>query len=297
MEERRTTSLARSAVLRTGLIAGIGLAIGALAGWLAYGPGRMPDSLPHVVAGWVAIASGLVAWWRVRWSVVGPLLVVLGFTWFLGDFSSCLNIEPLAHRCLDVGPLGDTAAALRWLWLGVLGHILLCFPDGRARTWPKRAAAAIAYIVAIAIPAMPDVVALLDRVATAATLDLAVSLASITIVAALLAADARRASLTTDRAVGLGDALATALGDPSFRIAFREPTREGWVDAAGRRVRGPEARILETEGLAAALRDLASRSSVPVEVIAAGGVTAGTHVDLVLLYLGMGVLGVAWMAT
>lgn len=231
-----------TATIRTTFIAGIGLALGLLAGWVAFGPGRMPDSLPHLVAGWVAIASGLVAWWRVRWSRVGALLVILGLTWFLGDFSACLNIEPLAHRCLDTGPVGDAAAALTWLWLGVLGHVLISFPDGRLRTWPKRGAVATAYVVAMAIPEMPDVVALLDRATPGRTLDIAVSLAAIAVVAALLAADARRARLTTDRAVGLGDALATALGDPSFRIAFKEPTGEGWVDAAGGRAPVPQTR-------------------------------------------------------
>jgi len=410
----------KAATVRIGLIAGLGLALGLLAGWVAYGPGRMPDSLPHLVAGWVPIASGLVAWWRVRWSPIGALLVLLGLTWFMGDFSTCLNIEPLAHRCVDTGPVGDAAAALGWLWLGVLGHILISFPDGRLRTWPRRGAVATAYIVAIAIPAMPDVVALFDRATPGRTLDLAVSLASIAIAAALLATDARRASLTTDRAVGLGDALASALGDPSFRIAFKEPTRDGWVDATGRRAPVPRTRdglaltpverdgevlaviehdpatladpqirasvtmavelgahntrlrtdldrqlaevaasrrrlvdaglderrqlaervdaeveiplqglasslvevrareddpatrssleramdqlavarteirdlasglyprILETEGLAAALRDLATRSSVPVKVIAADGVTAGTHVDATVYFV------------
>lgn len=229
-------------VVRATIVAGIGLAVGLLAGWVAFGPGRMPDSLPHLVAGWVAIASGIVAWWRVRWSRVGVLLVLLGLAWFLGDFATCLNIEPLAHRCLDTGPVGDAAAELSWLWVGVLGHILISFPDGRLRIWPKRAAVATAYIVAIAIPAMPDAAALLESATPGRTLDLAVSVTAIAVVAALLAADARRASLTMDRAVELGDALATALGDPSFRIAFREPRREGWVDAAGRSARAPRSK-------------------------------------------------------
>jgi len=238
----KTNAAGTGLIARVVLIAIIGLTVGLLAGWVAFGPGRTPDSLPHLVAGWVAIASGLVAWWRVRWSRIGALLVVLGFTWFLGDFSACLNIEPLAHRCLGTGPIGDTAAALSWLWLGVLGHILISFPAGRLRTWPRRAAVATVYLVAIAIPAISDVAAVLDRATPGRTLDLAVSLASIAVVAALLAADARRASLTTDRAVELGDALATALGDPSFRIAFKAPTADGWADAAGRRARAPQRR-------------------------------------------------------
>ena len=232
----------KSDVARVVLIAGVGLSIGLSAAWVAYGPGRMPDSLPHLVAGWVAIASGLVAWWRVRWSRIGPLLVTLGMTWYLVDYSTCLNIEPLAHRCLDVGPFGDLAAALEWLWLGVVVHLLLSFPDGRPRTWPRRAGIACAYAIAIAIPALPGSAAVLDRVTPASTLAQAVSLVSITILAALLAADARRADLTTDRAVGLGDALATALGDPTFRIAFKQPTQAAWVDSAGRSARAPQAR-------------------------------------------------------
>ena len=232
----------KSDVARVVPIAGVGILIGLSAAWAAYGPGRMPDSLPHLVAGWVAIVSGLVAWWRVRWSRIGPLLVTLGMTWYLGDYSTCLNIEPLAHRCLDVGPFGDLAAALGWVWLGVLVHVLLSFPDGLARTWPRRAGIASGYAIAIAIPALPELASALDRVTTTSNLGLAVSLVSITILAALLAADARRADLTTDRAVGLGDALAAALGDPTFRIAFKQPPQDAWVDSAGRSARAPQAR-------------------------------------------------------
>ena len=87
---------------------------GLAAVWLGYGFGHLPDAVPHLVAGWVAAGCGLFAWWRVPWSRIGPMLVAVGLTWFISDFSGCLNLEPISHRCLDTGPLGRLAGTDRW---------------------------------------------------------------------------------------------------------------------------------------------------------------------------------------
>jgi len=222
------------------LLGGAGILVGLVAAWVAHGPGRIPDAVPVVAAGWVTIGCGAVAGRRVRWSRVGPLLVLVGFAWFVGEFSACLNLEPFTHRCVAIPVLGPVTAAFDWLWLGILCHAVLSFPIGRLRTSGRRAAALAGYAAAFAISAMP-VGRLLNSPSPGWALPLAVAVTSAAILAVLLDVDARRVVLTPDRAVGLGDALATALGDPSFRVAFRDPRRDGWVDSTGRPVRAPRA--------------------------------------------------------
>ncbi len=206
------------------------------------GPGRLPDAIPHATAGFVAIGCGLVAGIRVRWSRIGLLLWLLGLTWFVGDFSTCLNIEPLAHRCLQPGLFGDAAGALAWAWLGVFGHIAASFPDGRIRSRWRRAAVAALYLAVIAVSIAGLVPPPAQLLGARTALAVAVSLGALAVLAALLAVDARRAGLTPDRAVGLGPALATALGDPRFRIAFENRAGGGCGDAAGRPPRAPSQR-------------------------------------------------------
>jgi signal transduction histidine kinase len=102
-----------------------------------------------VVTGWTVIGCGLVAWWRIRGSRCGPLLVASGLTWFVTDLSACLNIEPLTHRCLDIEPLGAAAEALGWLWLGIFGHAVVTFPSGRLGGRTEGVAVAVGYAAAL----------------------------------------------------------------------------------------------------------------------------------------------------
>ena len=266
------------------LAAGAAL-VGLLAVWVAYGPGRLPDAIPHATAGFVAIGCGLVAGIRVRWSRIGLLLWLLGLTWFVGDFSTCLNIEPLAHRCLQPGLFGDAAGALAWAWLGVFGHIAASFPDGRIRSRWRRAAVAALYLAVIAVSIAGLVPPPAQLLGARTALAVAVSLGALAVLAALLAVDARRAGLTPDRAVGLGPALATALGDPRFRIAFVNPAGGGWVDAAGRPARppSPTAELVVTpiqrgsETLAAIEHDPATLTDPQIRASVAMAVELAAH--------------------
>ena len=251
------------------------MVLGLLVAWTAYGLGHLPDSTPHVITGWALIGSGLAGWVRAPWSRVGPLLVGAGFLWFVGDLDACLSIEPLSHRCVDPGVGRPVAAALSWLWLGVVIHAAASLPDGRPRGGIRRAIVVAGYVIAMAIPAVraaPAIPSLL--------LALAVSVAAIGVLLALLAADARRAALTPDRAVGLGGALAQALRDPDLRVAFHDPARGRWLDPAARPTAPPvplpgqvETRI-EQDGVAVAtvihdpatLADPAVRAAVELAI-------------------------------
>lgn len=266
------------------LAAGAAL-VGLLAVWVAYGPGRLPDAIPHATAGVVAIGCGLVAGIRVRWSRIGPLLCLLGLTWFAGDFSTCLNIEPLAHRCLQPGLFGDAAGALAWAWLGVFGHIAASFSDRRLRSSWRGAAVAALYLAVIAVSIAGLVPPPAQLLGARIALAVAVSLGSLVVLAALVAAEARRAGLTPDRAVGLGPALATALGDPRFRIAFASPGGDGWVDAAGRPANPPtpaaELAVTQiqrgTETLAAIEHDPATLTDPQIRASVAMAVELAAH--------------------
>jgi hypothetical protein len=232
--------------MKAGGVAHVGVAVavalvGVLAVWVAYGPSRLPDAIPHATAGFVAITCGAIASVRVRWSHVGMLLLAMGLTWFGGDFAACMNIEPLAHRCLDPGLLGDVAGALSWLWIGVLVHIVVAFPDGRLRDTWRRAAVASGYAIVVLLGLAGAAPSPAELLGARVAVPIMLAVASLVTLAALLAAEAGRADLTPDRAVGLGRALATALGDPRFRIAFAEPGDGGWLDASGHAVPPPAA--------------------------------------------------------
>jgi signal transduction histidine kinase len=250
VERRRTTTTPRSGTTSSGrwwavAIVVVAAMLGLFVGWTAYGLGHLSEATPRLVAGWVVVACGLVGWSQAPWSRVGPLLISAGFLWFTGEFSACLNVEPFSHRCVDTGSVVRTGAGLAgWLWLGVLAHAAASLPDGRVRTWPRRFVVVAGYVVAVAVAVRPLVIAV-----PLPLLALAVALVAITILLGLLPTVAQRATLTPDQAVGLGGALADALGDPGLRIAFHDGDRERWLDPTGRAVSRPTPEPGQTETL------------------------------------------------
>ena len=246
--------------------------------WASYGPGHVAEFVPWLAAGWGCVACGLVARRVAAWSLEGVLLVAVGLTWLLPDLSTCLNIEPLSHRCVALNTAPALAGAVSWLWLGVLGHAVVAFADGRASKPPLLFAAIAAYALALAIgvgatQARPLLAVLLivapfvsrvvrhDDDATtwvastvagvavagavlldpgaANALEAGVVVASLSLLAGLVTIARSRASLTADRAVELGPALANALGDPTFRLAVRAPDGDGWLSTSGSALPAP----------------------------------------------------------
>src|SRR5262249_7298003 len=142
---------------RAVVIAALALGLGGAAGWVANNPGRFAASVPHVVAGWSMVGFGLIAWRQVAWSRCGPLLVIAMFSWFATDLSGCLTMEPISLVCARIAPVDQIAGQLSWLWIAIVGHLLVTFPSGRAdRAW-QRAVVVIGYLAAVAIPTLPAV--------------------------------------------------------------------------------------------------------------------------------------------
>lgn len=236
--------------------------------WASYGPGHIVEFVPWLAAGWTCVACGLVARRTAPWSFEAILLVAAGVAWLLPDVSSCLNVEPLSHRC--VGPIASASLAgvVGWLWLGVLGHAIIAFPEGRLAGVSMRLAVGTAYVLAVAIGvgsmvARPLLAALLiaapilqsvfrrDRdvpalvaptIASVAlavvvllgsgpayALEVGVVVAAMSLLAGLATITSSRAALTADRAVELGSGLADVLGDPTFRIAVRDSDGTSWL--------------------------------------------------------------------
>jgi hypothetical protein len=117
-------------VARVGAFAtllGVG-AFGLVAEWLAHGPlGYDPaetDAMPvwaiDLATGWLFLGCGVLAWLRRPASLVGPLLALTAFAWFLGT---------AAEPALYVGT--TLAPSLVFLYRGPLYHLILTFPTGR----------------------------------------------------------------------------------------------------------------------------------------------------------------------
>ena len=260
------------------LLAMVIVPLGLASLWTSYGPARVADFTPWLVVGWACVACGVASRRVASLSLEGLLLVAVGVTWLLPDVSTCLNAEPLSHRCIDVSAIAPGAPVLRWLWLGLIGHAIVSFPSGRVRSPPVLFAVVAAYALALAVgaeagPARPllavvlilaplvrsvarrevdapeSVASVVAGATVAATLlldpaapyalDLGVVAAPLALLLGLTAIARRQASLTTDRAIELGPALAGVLGDPVFSIAVRSLEGDGWLSTSGHPVPPP----------------------------------------------------------
>ena len=88
--------------------------------------------------GWSFIASGLIAWGRRPENRTGPLMVLVGFTWFVNAV-----IATNSPWVFSVGLLfGD-------LFLAIYVHLLVAYPSGRLETRFEKIVVWSAYIGAI----------------------------------------------------------------------------------------------------------------------------------------------------
>jgi signal transduction histidine kinase len=132
---RRATSWALAAV------AAAGIAIGLLAEWVFYDFADPFDWVPDLLAGWVLIGCGLLAWRGRQESFVGPLLAAAGFTWFLGNFSAA-----------DAAWLAWIGRQGIYVHRGPLVHAVLTFPSGRPVSRTERLAVIAGYVAAVVTP-------------------------------------------------------------------------------------------------------------------------------------------------
>jgi signal transduction histidine kinase len=109
--------------LRVAIVVG-GIALGLAAEWVSYESGELAAAGGDLIAGWVLIGCGLVAWERRGDSRFGPLVAAAGVAWLLGSLWT---------------------AAL-YLHRGPLVHALLCYPSGRVSRRFSRAVVVAAYV-------------------------------------------------------------------------------------------------------------------------------------------------------
>ena len=126
---------------RRALVAGAGFLIGLAAEWSASRFVDPRDWIPDLAVGWTLIVCGLIADGRRPSSRTGALMVMTGFTWFAGNFTS-----------VDVEPIAWVSAAALYLHRGPLIHAVLSFPTGRLASAPDRTVVAVGYVVAALTP-------------------------------------------------------------------------------------------------------------------------------------------------
>jgi signal transduction histidine kinase len=126
------------------LVIGAGISIGVAAEAVSFGLGNPGRWIPDLIVGWACIGGGLLTASRRRDSRVGLLLVLAGFAWYVGNFSS-----------VTVQPVAIAAVQLTLLHRALLVHAALTLPSGRASTWPQRVAIVGGYVT-WSIPATAD---------------------------------------------------------------------------------------------------------------------------------------------
>jgi signal transduction histidine kinase len=94
------------------------------------------DAALVLLVGWSFIGTGLFAWWRRPANGTGPLMAAAGFAWFATNLSAS-----------DDDLLFTIGIALDALFPGMIGHLLVVFPAGRAQTTAERAVVVSIYFV------------------------------------------------------------------------------------------------------------------------------------------------------
>ena len=123
------------------LAIGVGaVAFGVLAELLG-GRWPSPSALADLVAGWVLIGSGLIAWSRRPGSRVGPLVVISGFAWFLGTLAGS-----------DIGLLAIVGALTITIHRAPLVHAIVGYPTGIVVGRLSVALVFAAYLYAVVVP-------------------------------------------------------------------------------------------------------------------------------------------------
>jgi signal transduction histidine kinase len=131
--------------LRTLLLGIAGAIVGVAAEQVAFQWSEPLRWGPDLLVGWTFIGAGLVGWFRRPQSGTGSLMVVTGFTWFVGNFASA-----------DVRPIAWLGTQALYLYRGPLVHAVLSLPSGRLSSRLDRGAVAVGYIAAAVAPVSGD---------------------------------------------------------------------------------------------------------------------------------------------
>jgi signal transduction histidine kinase len=112
--------------------------VGLAAEWVGFGWADPRHWAPDLITGWSLIAGGLIAWRCRPDSRVGVLVVVIGLSWFVGNFAvtGVAGVDWLARQGVFVHR-------------GPLVHLLLAYPGGRLTTTRGRVMVGIYYLAAV----------------------------------------------------------------------------------------------------------------------------------------------------
>ena len=124
-------------------VAGFVLGLGALALVTSSDHESAPAG-PVVLAltmGWAFAAAGIYAWWRRPENRTGPLMTLVGFSWFLGSLTSA-----------DTAWVFTLGAVLQSVWVGALVHMLIAYPSGRVEPGLERAMVTFGWVAAFVLP-------------------------------------------------------------------------------------------------------------------------------------------------
>jgi signal transduction histidine kinase len=119
-------------------VAAAGLAVGVQAEYFAMHAHWTENHVLDVMVGWVFIGAGLVAWVRRPGNRMGPLMVLFGFTWFIGNLAAVG--EPVLTS------LGKGFEGLNGV---ILAHLVLAYPTGRLATRGERVLVATGYTLTV----------------------------------------------------------------------------------------------------------------------------------------------------
>jgi signal transduction histidine kinase len=109
-------------VIGRSILLGIGLVIG---GYAALGQAPFTDRplavyVADLLGGWAFLVAGTIAWQRRPANRIGPLLMLIGFSWFVGSYGRLGN-ETTAHL----------ARSFQGFYEPLLAWVVLAYPSGR----------------------------------------------------------------------------------------------------------------------------------------------------------------------
>lgn len=135
--------------------AAIGLALATEAGLVSLRAGVPGVAIAQTeIVGLAYLAAGAIAWRRRPNNQTGPLLLAIGYTWYIPDFQAS-----------SVPAVAALAFATRRLVNSLSGYLLLIFPSGRLGLMRHRIAMGL--VIAIAAIQMPTRLVLVDRIPAA----------------------------------------------------------------------------------------------------------------------------------
>lgn len=136
LERTGTTRTVRAiAPVLAGVVILIGIAVIVSQAWPRY---EQPlwVAVPVQLAGLPAVLVGVALWLQQRGNYAGPVLLIFGLVWYLGDL-----------QAIDQEILFATGFSLYFLNLAVFTHLALLVPHGRLTTAAERATLTLLYVV------------------------------------------------------------------------------------------------------------------------------------------------------